>query len=834
MNFVYALTEIIKMLTIDKFYNSGFKRFFIPGIKTFDVDFSSPLQIFLGSNGSGKSSLMERLIGDPGAKHSYDADGMEVIEYTKDGHKYRLSSEFKAGVFLFEKDDVNLNESRKVTEQRDLITRELGLSKDTINILTGKIKFTELAGPNLMKILMQYSNLDLEYALEKFEKAKSLLRDQSGILTHLHTKLTDTETRLYQYEDSIETDSAEIIKLQDLMVALIPYINNGPEKEVYEKKIVDLNSKINSLLDQSFRQIEKVGIESIADVVSIESHIETVLVNKIAYSQAMVDTAKGELAKLNEITGRVENLTEGAGGLEGIRNRVSLLEGELLKISKIEFEVMPVEGSTALVYNKLITFREVVINISSYNATVQYMSGMAIMNKQAELDEFFAHYNNLKSKVEDMRSVVQYFSNTSAANLSCGNCGTEVIGEGGCTHTELAKRKEKLVDLEVLYEEACTQKVSRDLELASLNEVINVSKYVNDSLKPYTDLIHNTWSFTLEDFYKENSRIQASVSAEIMRHEMYIASEATSDEFKRLTSILDHLDDDSYEGAVRKTEELSIKYLDESRKLNTYKAELVELETIVRSYYCLNENNTMITDLSKIKDTCTQQYFDAYLSDIAKREMSEVSANLSRLLDGKKRYDHLVSMKDSYKQDILKAEEDLHLCKLAAFALSPKTGIVGDQMKIFLDGFFGIINSVLERIYEYDIRVVFDDNKESLDYKFMLNIEGENKGSISEGSLGQREIINLAFTLAIMEIADLRGYPMFFDEFGTALDDAHRDNFIDFQRRLLESGQVSQIFMASHLLVMHSSLSNHQTLVLHADNLANLPETYNQHVVMEY
>lgn len=820
------------MLTIDKIYLESFKRFFLANIKTFEAEFTSPLQIFLGSNGSGKSSLMNRLIGDPSAKGEFGSDGVQITEITKDNHSYRLISEFREGIFLFEKDGVNINDSRKVTEQRDLMAKELNLTKGTCSIITGNVKFTDLSGPALMNMLMTYSNLDLEFALAKYEAARVKLRDQSGVLNHLHTKMTDVETRLRQSEEEQKNKDGEIELLQKAIVDLMPFVINETDDVSVTNQIEQINTKINNLVNTSLKDVVKNGISSYSNIPDIENRIENVLKSKIAYSKAVISTIKDEMTKVSSVTGKVDQVADSSGGLESIKKKVQVLKQKVEKANQIAFKIKPLENSESKVFNSLIEFRDALSNVSASLANNSYMSMSEYNSSKENVRYFFNTKATLLESITKQKDLISFLSNASSANANCPSCGTEVIAEGGCSHSELNKKKDKLKELESELENLNKEQEIMESLREKVTSFENGELLVRGRLGRFSKDI-SFWGITLEEIFNGVTHRQSDISDEISKHSEYLSCISHRDELGRLSSILDHLDADSYESAVRRSEELSAKYLKECKVLKELEKEMTSLNEIVQSFYGLDENNKAIEDLSKLKDTCTKSYFDIFISNKCKEEMTDISSRLSRLLDSKKRHEHLISMRESYREDILKAESDLNDYKQLVDVLSPKTGVIADQMKLFLDGFFSIVNSVLENIYEYDINVVYDTDKENLDYKFLLCIEGENRGPISGASKGQKETINLAFTLAIMELEGLRGFPLFFDEYGVSLDDSHRDNFIDYQKRLLESGQVSQIFMASHLMVMHSGLSNNQTLVLHKDNLSNLPEIYNQHVIIE-
>ena len=118
-----------------------------------------------------------------------------------------------------------------------------------------------------------------------------------------------------------------------------------------------------------------------------------------------------------------------------------------------------------------------------------------------------------------------------------------------------------------------------------------------------------------------------------------------------------------------------------------------------------------------------------------------------------------------------------------------------------------------------------------LDYRFPMEIQKQsaNISDISKASDGQKEIINLAFMLAIMAHLDLKDYPLFLDEIGSAFDQTHQSKSADFIKWLIETNQCSQIWLATHSAIDHGGLKDSQICVLNANNIS-VPQVYNQHV----
>ena len=96
-------------------------------------------------------------------------------------------------------------------------------------------------------------------------------------------------------------------------------------------------------------------------------------------------------------------------------------------------------------------------------------------------------------------------------------------------------------------------------------------------------------------------------------------------------------------------------------------------------------------------------------------------------------------------------------------------------------------------------------------------------------SLGQKEIVNLAFVLVMRQYLNITDYPIYLDEPGNGFDHAHKTELMKFIKMLIDTNQCSQIFMINHYSDWHGGLSNNETVVLDSRNIV-VPNPSNQNV----
>ena len=120
-------------------------RLSLSDIETFEMDCTNPEQVIIGTNGSGKYSIMQELTPIPAHKRNFSKGGYKTI-YIRHNHSlYKLVSDFKAGnnhEFWVANDDVdhlaavyeNLNPGRTYKVQLSLVEEHFGFTRDIVDL----------------------------------------------------------------------------------------------------------------------------------------------------------------------------------------------------------------------------------------------------------------------------------------------------------------------------------------------------------------------------------------------------------------------------------------------------------------------------------------------------------------------------------------------------------------------------------------------------------------------------------------------------------------------------------------------------------------------------
>ena len=115
----------------------GFKRFNNSRISEFEAEFESPIQVIVGSNSSGKSSLLKELSPLPSIRTDYEKDGLKELHITHDNHSFVLKTDFSNRVspHSFKMDGVELNDGHTSDVQEELSIKHFGFTPAIRNLV---------------------------------------------------------------------------------------------------------------------------------------------------------------------------------------------------------------------------------------------------------------------------------------------------------------------------------------------------------------------------------------------------------------------------------------------------------------------------------------------------------------------------------------------------------------------------------------------------------------------------------------------------------------------------------------------------------------------------
>jgi DNA repair exonuclease SbcCD ATPase subunit len=164
--------------------------------------------------------------------------------------------------------------------------------------------------------------------------------------------------------------------------------------------------------------------------------------------------------------------------------------------------------------------------------------------------------------------------------------------------------------------------------------------------------------------------------------------------------------------------------------------------------------------------------------------------------------------------------------------LNPYTGLPSVYTRKYIEKILNHVNYFISRVFTYKLEVSLVEDVKNMKYKFSVKVDDVPAGDISDCSDGQMEIIDLAFTLALMiALGIYKTHPIFLDEVGRCFDSYHTQRLLEMLSDLVDQGYISQLFIINHQAVLAGGFDKADVICLRSENIV-LPEDYNQHVVI--
>lgn len=811
----------------------GYKRFMLRNIKTLNVKMSSIHQIILGTNGSGKSSLMSELIRLVPSGSDYIKGGSKTIRFPHRGSNYMLHSDFSlaAGKHTFEKDGVKLNDAGTAMVQKELVKQHLGLDETLMKIMTGESKFSNMSPLQRREVLIAMSECDLDYAMVIWNKLKARLRDMQGVLKHLNGRIAQESDKMPSGEQLAEM-KGQVNHLRDLLTLLMEHKEaNLPRRQQLKGEIDGLLGVITNLSNKMLMMsIDKPNVPGVSAVQTLGDVKEIIhgLSEKLASADALLAHNLNEQEKVHEI---VEALRlSHASGIDELELKLkdARLRQDEYRQQIRQFHETPepnaLQATDAIYHDVAEIFSHMPINdkrlYTRDRREKALESHTAIRN---EIERLQRDLGRFEHRLEHIRKT---------DDTVCPQCKHSwVPGVMPGEEKELLRNLEKGTGMLKGYTDK-KERLERFLEDVKIfsDYYRRFQRFVetSPSMQPF-------WDYCLEEERIFNNPrglgLALTVWQEDLRHHAAIT---------QLESEC-HL----YEEAIRKTAELGGEkhYAEQISRLSgniesatqsvdKYRRQLSDVKRYHNDLMNLLAGKLQLDDFNHSLRQKVELLTRIVRRDIIDAEIREKQSQLALHEQTLTTATTLEGIITDLTKSLDEAILDHEAFKTLAEALSPTEGLIADQLRGFIQCFVDQLNDIISQVWTYDMVVLpCGMNDGELDYKFPLSVKDSDNPApdISYGSTGQVEMIDFAFKVVTQLYFDMADYPLFMDELGPHFDDQHRINVMRFVQTLVEARKCSQMFLVSHYAASHGVFTNAEVLVLDDKNVV-LPGAWNTHV----
>ncbi len=811
----------------------GYKRFSLNDFSEFSLKASTNLQIILGTNGCGKSSLLEALSPYPQPISDYRKGGYKQLEIEHENNSFTLISEYHTNAkHQFIKNGINLNEGNTASVQKQLVEKELGFSQAIHDLLTAKVTFCEMSLSQRREWITKISTIDLEYAFGVYDKIKTRLRDAQGALKHYQIRLAGESQKLINDVDiKVLTDENEKLH-KHISFYLTHKKANNPNLVDIESEYEALSKSIEAMslkvLKTEFSYPDKSKVKSLDDIINIEND----LVSKEKAIYAVLEELQSQLSEDEQTLNQLH--TQGAIDEKGLENKLSSLYEALNNMGAINNEMDLGDCS----YEARMDFKNVRLNLSEFAAectgpTLTVVDRSQWDNAPMRLNAVDKALTDLKNKHTHLCKRKQTIE--SAKENECPNC--QYVWKPGHSEHEIENLNLEIKSLNEKIDS--TQKTYN--ECAKICQNIDIRKGEIEKFKALSrsyPRLRNFWQFIADNKYLYNNPNEIMYQWDKWLTELNrkISQQSILDEIEKVKSTLNRLktvgENANIDYFVKKQSVLKNKIDKHYLTIEKNKKSIQSIRLYKKEYLALAQNlSSLVQSLKQLKKL-ESLILDGKMQQEISLRLGNCQLNLSNNQRQITQAQTLSGIIEDLKTNIDSLSIDIEALKAIEASLCPSKGLIAGVLNDFIKQFLLQLNAFIKKVWDYDMDILSCSiDSGELDYRFPICIDKQSSiiGDISKASDGQKEIINLSFILSIMNHLNLKNYPLFLDEIGSAFDQAHQSKSADFIKWLIETNQCSQIWLATHNAIDHGGLNDSQVCVLNANNIST-PSVYNEHV----
>lgn len=823
-------------MKITRLVLSGYKRLMLNNIKYLTLDFQSIYQLILGTNGSGKSSVLYELSPLPAQSNNYIKGGYKEITLDDRGHHYELKSVFKSGnKHSFLKDGEELNPGGTGAVQKELVEQEFRITQELHELLIGETHFTNLSPAKRREWMTRICHVDFSYALGVHQKLKTAARDAQGALKHTKNRLTQENNKLLAVGD-LEALETRYQTLHNELNVLFNERNPGAldvvqgEREL-ETTLGDLEKLSVLLLEKSpplppgYNFYSLQGVDEALNELRTEFQVNESLRNRIGTEQ-------------DELQHLLEGFKE--AGVES----VEALHQQINELKQLRYVTLrAVETWRELTTNPLDTQRSyfeassTLINVLSELPANKgrRFSKQKVAEAKETLPQIEQQLGKYRNRLAHYESQLEHL--LSLKKEECPECGHKWV-------PGRSDRDKSLLEQTIQKGKISVEKL--DVQRAELQAYLEEAEEYKQRFYGFRQLTHqyprlkDLWDALLNDerLYSAPHELVTLVHLFGKDLEQHCKAQNASERLEKLEKLLESpTEGGQMKGVLGRLESLSGQVqeltvlLDELKRKIDY---LARYRQHVKVYLEKSEQlDEQFSRLGELRDSLVEGYRNHHIESVI-REHQEQLAGLQAKRTEKQTLEGII-------RDLERDEQSLgdnhDVLKLLASELSPVDGLIAEQLTGFIESFVGHVNQVIESIWTYELRVMpCGLESGDLDYKFPLYVkhEGENNQApdISKGSEAQVEVVNLAFRLVTMVYLGLEEYPVYLDEAGRSFDEQHRTNLLSFIKQLVDTGNYTQLFIISHYAAQFNVFTNAEILVLDSTNVS-VPKQHNLHATLE-
>lgn len=794
-----------------------------------------------GINGAGKSTILNELSPLPANMSDYDADGYKKITLQKDEDTYVLtSSGSRPGKHSFLLNGNELNPGGTMKVQYSLVEEHFNYTPKTHQVLIGKRNLSIMSPAERQQWFADISGMDNDFISKFWNLIKGGLRDNTGALKNINHKIADTSLQMMK-----EEDLNHITELHNTYAGVLGGLIDLKKKfEQPFPAAADMQHEHDFVLEmKKINEDSNYHYHKLVSAVSERFDFSKASDNITQYtrdSQRLLE----ERTQLEEKIQRVNDALREYQTDEEIN--VPQLERDIEDCNtKIQRDIPPeIPG----IYDKLKAIfpgtnltRRLSSIYMTHNNNLRHIDDALLEMKPASLpyrqlkEQYQLKFDELKSMQHRADTLSTMIDNNTKTIMSidnehnketCPQC-KHVFTRDKVRHQldDILKSNQTMIDeIEPLKE-----------KIGQLDKEVSLMKLELDNYRIVLEFVRDDESGLIQYFL--NSYSPADSVPKLMREIAYNPRSFVGSFQKWIENIRPIMAyaelvtaRDLYQAQLDKGMRLkSTEYITLNEKLKFLKHQHKDVNKrysianhqITRTRSSMKAMETYLNELSGINEQVDRLYVKA--NNIFKREWDNALEEMIKLVLEKaddinrqiKYQSGVQFLIKSYEENRRAVEVAIDDHKELMKILDPKTGLIAKSLIGFIRHFVRNMNNLVEQIWQYPMAIeIEEDDDFTKDYRFPVRVSEHLRDDVSTLSLGQTDIMDIAFRITLYSHLGMKGFPLLLDEAGSSLSVSHRAGFFNLVKRLVEHGYFSQVFFITHLIDVKDIIGSYDNIEL--------------------
>lgn len=820
----------------------NFKRLALNNISYIKITPENKIQLILGTNGSGKSSLLKEITPLPANHQEFQKDGYKIVEIEHNHSHYVLKSLFPSSgnKFHFIKDSEELNPGGTMTTYRELVKKEFGITPDIHELLIGSVRFHSMSTAERRVWVTRLSEADYTYAIQYFKKLSEQHRDVVGAIKLSQSRLVqETDKLLKPEQEQIYRHEIQLFSqmLSHLLELKTP-IYDTKDQVLVQLKNHDshLQSLSQALIKYRTQFLNHEGFTS-------EEAIDEALAAAKGRSEALKVLCEQLCEKIQSEQNTLQALKDSnVESVADLDKSIAALQLQLTQTHcqiELKLQVLdPLNASHALssVYENLHTVAsQMELNEDRRYSRDRYQFSIErVKTLQAQLTQ-------LEQKTQTYvlrRKELEHFKQHN--EVKCPSC--QHTWHQGYSEQLYQDTLSSIAQIGVHTEAINKQFLSENQYLEQARTYLELYRTYSSVTKAWT-ILNPLWEYISEKdiLFKDPKQIinvidTFKIDLQIMVHLEQMGKKLI--ETQELKQLLSKNQELSVSSLNEQAEQLNHQLYELNRQQRT-QDELIARLTLYRQA-CVQVNALLreVQVTVTARDDRVTQLLALHKRQAVSEVIELVRLELHQREQMISRIDIQKALVDNIQNQITEMAERAEVLKLAVLELSPSQGLIAKGLTGFINHFVNHINRFIKKIWLYPLELVpiqpDEDDGVDLDYKFAFKVNGDAPISdISKGSTGMKEVIDLAFKIVAMQYLHLNNAPIYLDELAASFDKSHREAAYRMVNDLMVNSNYSQIYIISHFADSYGSFNNSDVITLHDANISKAKDSvFNRTVSM--